>query len=383
VELLVDNQASPVGPASPGRSGTSFRRAFLLAGAGVVLCLLVYYAPHFLLKEETPPRHVTLKTGGTSVVAVMVQNRWKTAFRQERGIDVVYESSGSSGGVGHLIDNDYAIAFTHGPLSDEQRQRARAKGGDLLQIPVLLCGVAPVYNLKELKDKAPLRVTGAVLADIFLGKITTWDDPALKELNPGADLPPTRITVVHRDDPSGTTELFTDYLAAESPAWREQVGPPGATARWPVGVGATRSLGVALKVDATPGAIGYVDRLYTSYEDIDLSYAAVQNKDRTGFVRAEPENMTAAVKGSLGQIPDDLGFRLADRSGNDSYPISGVIYAVCYQNQSGAAGKAVPDFLRWVVHDGQQFANKSRYAALPPELVERVDQKINSIKAGS
>jgi phosphate transport system substrate-binding protein len=379
----VDNQAPPAGPPKPGGSGTSFRRPFLLAGVGVVLCLLVYFLPHFLVREEPRPAYVTLKTGGTSVVSVMVQNRWKTAFRQGRDIDVVYESTGSTSGVGHVIDNDYAIAFTHGPLSDDQRQRARAKGGELLQVPVLLCGVAPVYNVKELKDKAPLRVTGAVLADIFLGKIATWDDPALKALNPGIDLPPTGITVVHRDDPSGTTELFTAYLAAESPAWRDQAGPPGANVRWPVGVGATRSLGVAIKVDATPGAIGYVDRLYTSYEDIDLGYAAVQNKDRSGFVRAEPENMTAAVKASLGQIPDDLGFSLADRPGEDSYPISGVIYAVCYQNQPGASGKTVPDFLRWVVHEGQQSANKSRYAALPPELVERVDQKINAIKTGS
>jgi phosphate transport system substrate-binding protein len=188
--------------------------------------------------------------------------------------------------------------------------------------------------------------------------------------------------VVYREDSSGTTQLFTEYLAAASPAWRKKIGPAASRIKWPVGVGAKRSIGVAKKVDATPGAIGYVDRLFTSYEDIDLRYAAVQNKDGTAFVRAEPENMTAAVKGILDQIPDHLGFSLADRPGKDSYPISGVIYAVCYKNQS-ENGTEVADFLRWVVHEGQQFANKSRYAALPPELVERVDKKIDSIKAGS
>jgi phosphate transport system substrate-binding protein len=141
--------------------------------------VLIYFSPLFLAKEELVPTYPKLKTGGTSAVAVIVKNRWKTTYREEKNIDVDYDSVGSTKGVGKLLDKDFAIAFTHAPLSDEQRSDARRKGGEIVQIPVLLCGVAPVYNVKELKDKAPLKLTGEVLADIFLGKITTWDDPAL------------------------------------------------------------------------------------------------------------------------------------------------------------------------------------------------------------
>jgi phosphate transport system substrate-binding protein len=241
--------------------------------------------------------------------------------------------------------------------------------------------VAPIYNVKELKDKPPVKFTGEVLADVFLGKIDTWNDPALKALNPDLELPATKINVVHREDSSGTTLIFTDYLAAVSAAWREKMGKPSSEIKWPVGVAVPRNLGVATRVWETEGAIGYVDRIYTAYEDMVLQYAAVQNKDKTAFVRAEPDNMTAAVQGMFAEVPEDLTFGLANKPGKDSYPISGVIYAVCYQSQPAATQKTVVEFLRWATHDGQGFAKKMGYAPLPAELVERVDKRLEMIKA--
>lgn len=164
----------------PAAGGQVTRFVYCSLGVGAILCGIIYFSPYLFIHEQAAPPMQRLKTGGTSVVSVILQNRWKTAFRDTKGIDVDYESTGSTRGITKLLDHEYAIAFTHAPLTDEQRQAARSKGGELLQLPVLLCGVAPIYNLKELKAKAPLNFTGAVLAEIFLGRIKTWDNPALQ-----------------------------------------------------------------------------------------------------------------------------------------------------------------------------------------------------------
>ena len=208
-----------------------------------------------------------------------------------------------------------------------------------------------------------------------------WDDPALKAINPGVALPAKKITVVHREDSSGTTQLFTEYLAAVSPAWKEQVGPAAAQVKWPVGIAAERNPGVAIKINEIDGAIGYVDRLYTSFQDIDLDYGAVQNKDQSAFVLAEPANLTAAAQAILAEIPEDLTFSLVNQAGKDSYPITGVIYAVCADRQSEATRKQIVDFLGWAVHQGQADVSRVNFAPLPPELVSRVDNRLKAVKS--
>src|SRR5262249_1474000 len=157
----------------------------------------------------------------------------------------------------------------------------------------------------------PLKFTGEVLADIFLGKIDRWNDPVLKRLNDGVDLPPTRIAVVHREDSSGTTYIFADYLHGASAAWRANLGPPSSTIRWPVGTGIPRTTGMAALVASTEGAIGYVDLLFAKVRK--LSYGALQNKDKTAFVHAEPENLTAAANRLDAEISEDLSFGLTNR----------------------------------------------------------------------
>jgi phosphate transport system substrate-binding protein len=352
----------------------------LVVVVGIALGALIHYSPNFFYREEPAPVHPRLHMGGTATVFVVVENRWKGKYLADKGVEVSYESTGSSAGVDHLLEGSWSVACTHSPLSARQRQKAKEKGKDVIQVPLLLFGVAPVYNVKELKGKPPLKLTGEILADIYLGKIKEWNNPALKEINQGVELPSTPINVVHRQGPSGTTELFTEYLADVSEAWRTKVGKPASDVQWPVGLEAPRNLDMARLVFKTEGAIGYVDRMYTNFAEMDLDYAAMQNKDRTAFLRAEPENMTAAVASVLGNIPDDLGFNGANKPGKAAYPITGVVYALYCANQPEHRQQVV-DFLRWATHQGQPYAPKLTFASIPSELVERIDRKLDAIKA--
>jgi phosphate transport system substrate-binding protein len=345
---------------------------------GAILGTLIYLSPNFFNQEQVPsgPR---LVTGGTSNVDLIMANRWRNLYRKEKGVEVEYVSTGSTEGLRRMIDKTYVIAFTHAPMSEEVRQEAMARGGEVVHIPVVLCAVVPVYNVKELADKPPLKFTGPVLADIFLGKINRWNHPELKKINPGVELPDTKIVVVHREDSSGTTFIFADYLAAASPAWSKEIGPPKNEIEWPVGEGRPRNAGVARRVQEVDGAIGYVDLLHVFGGQ--LPYGAVQTKDKTAFVHAESENMTAAAESLGGDIPADLTFSLTNRPGKNSYPICAAIWAVCYKHQPAAQAKLVVDFLQWVTHDGQKFAAHLSYAPLPADIVQRAEEKIKTIQA--
>jgi phosphate transport system substrate-binding protein len=372
------------------RSGSSLKRLAIILIVGAGLCSLAYFGQDriiaYFVRDPNPPKYARLRTGGTSVMAFLLENRWKAAYQKAKQIDVVYDSTGSTQGVDRMIDQQYAIGFTHARISDKQRQAALARGGEVIHVPIVICAVVPIYNVKQLKDKPPLRFTGEVLADIFQGKIKRWNDPALKQLNEIATqnpkekvvLPDTEITVVHRSDSSGTTFIFTDFLTGASPSWAKAMGPARSKLDWPVGKGVERNHGVAEMVYNTEGAIGYTDLLYTSFGN--LQYGAVQNKDRSDFIHVTAKNMTAAVHGMLADIPDDLTFPLTNVRGHAAYPICGAVWAVCYRNQPAANYQHVVDFLQWITHDGQQFAADMSYAPLPDELVRRAEEKIKSIQ---
>ena len=216
---------------------------------------------------------------------------------------------------------------------------------------------------------------------LYLGNyLLSGDGREVEKLNEGVGLPDAKILVVHREDSSGTTSIFTDYLHGASAAWREEVGAAGSKVKWPAGVGVARNHGVADKVYRTEGAIGYVDLLYASYGDGKLQHGAVRNKGDTAFIHAESEKMTAALKGLIAAIPEDLTFQLTNRPGKDSYPICGAVWAVCYQAQPASDQKRVVDFLHWVTHEGQKYAKDMSYAPLPEELVGRADENIKLIK---
>jgi phosphate transport system substrate-binding protein len=344
---------------------------------GLVICFWPHLSASYFQSQSSATQ---LKTGGTSAILVVAENFWKGKYLKEKGVEVVFDSVGSAQGASGMLDDNYSIAFTHAPASDELREKAKAAGREIVHVPLMLCGVAPAYHVSELEDEKPLNFTGEILAGIFLGKIQKWDDPALKAVNPGVKLPAKKIFVVHRDDSSGTTQIFTEYLAAVSPEWQKEVGPGGQKIKWPTGVGAKRNQGVAIAIHSTDGAIGYVDRMFVTLQDLTLDYGAVQNHDKTAFVRAEPANTTAALQAILDKLPDDLTFDLTDKPGKESYPIAGVIYGLCSNVQPEGQKQRVVDFLRWAIHDGQANIAGACFAPLPPELVPRIDKRLDGIK---
>src|SRR5262249_53043397 len=213
--------------------------------------------------------------------------------------------------------------------------------------------------------------------DIYLGKIKKWNDPALTALNPGVALPDLEIAVVRRADGSGTTYIFSDYLAKVSPEWEQQVGV-GTDLPWPTGIGARGNAGVAGQVGQTPGAIGYIELSYASNSP-EIRFGAVQNREGA-FLRADLDSVRAAARGAM--VPDDFRCSLTNAPGKDAYPISGTVWAVFYVGQPPEKGRALVDFFRWVTsaQGGQEIARKKGYAPLPPELVQRVHQRLDQIQ---
>src|SRR5258708_17727031 len=195
--------------------------------------------------------------GGSSFVAPMMK-KWAGEYNKARSIEIDYTSSGSGNGVTQMIEKRIDFGCTDAPMNEEQLDKARKAGGDVVHIPLVMGGVVPIYNLPEVEK---LRFTGPVLADIFLGKITKWNDAALVKLNEGVTLPDKAITVAHRSDASGTSYIFTDYLSKISPEWKNKVGT-STEPKWPVGASGPKNAGVAQLVSGTKGAIGYVELIY-------------------------------------------------------------------------------------------------------------------------
>jgi phosphate transport system substrate-binding protein len=230
------------------------------------------------------------------------------------------------------------------------------------------------YNVPGVQQG--LKLTPAVLADIFLGEITKWNDPRIAEANSGVSLPDTPITVVHRSDGSGTTNIFTDYLSAVSPAWQQRVGK-GTSVNWPVGLGGKGNEGVTGQVKQTPGAIGYVELAYAVQNK--LPYSAIQNQAGK-FVEPSVDSTTAAAAGAAKSMPDDLRVSIVNAPGEQSYPIAGFTYLLVYEQQADATkGKALVDFVWWALHDGQKFTRDLQYAPLPPEMVEKAAAKVDIV----
>ena len=295
--------------------------AILLVGAALCAAafgLRDYAAGFFSSSEDKPDTSEALKVGGSSVV-FFIMDKWKHEYAdhlkkkdKNETIDIIYTSSGSVAGRDETIDKLYQIGFSSGPLNEKKRSKAKAKGGEMVQIPVVLIAVAPIYNVKELNDKPPLKLTGEVLADIFMGKITKWNDPALKKLNDGVELPDKKIIVVHRKDKSGTTLLFTKYLEEASEGWKKTMGPASEEVKWPVGDAIPRNYGVAGHVKRTEGAIGYVESLHAMTNRIRACRGAERGQDRIpgGEARVrhrrrqEPERRSArARRGQPDQSP--------------------------------------------------------------------------------
>jgi phosphate transport system substrate-binding protein len=284
-----------------------------------------------------------------------------------------YEAVGSGVGVKRLNNGFFDFACTDAPLSKEQLAAAQ-KNGKVIHIPLVLGAVVAAYNLPG--EVGQLTFSGEVLADIYLGKITRWNDEAIKKLNPNAKLPSDNITVIHRSDRSGTTYIWTDYLARVSPEWQEKVGGADTWVKWPkgIGVGYPGSEAVASRIEQLSGAIGYVELGHAKRHN--LMFGKVQNKEKVA-VAPSVASITAAAASA--DIPDDLCVKLADAPGKDTYPICGTVWAVVSVKQSPAKAEALVGFLRWATHDGQKYVEDLDYARLPPGLVERLEKKLDLV----
>ncbi|MFT3766089.1 MAG: phosphate ABC transporter substrate-binding protein PstS [Minicystis sp.] len=290
--------------------------------------------------------------------------------REEPGLRINYQPIGSGGGIRQITERTVDFGASDAPMTDEQM--AKAKG--VVHVPTCLGAVAIAYNLEGVPGG--LRLTPEVVAGIFLGAITRWDDPAIAEENPGTTLPKQKITAVHRSDGSGTTKLFTEWLAGKSPAWSHGPGA-GMSVAFPSGLGAKGNEGITGQVSSTPGAIGYVELVYAVQSK--LAYAAVRNA-AGAFVLPTAASMTAAGAGAAAKMPEDLRGSAVDVPNPEAYPIAGFSYVLLYRKQADAArGRALVRFLAWAVHEGQAFAEPLSYARLPAAVVTRVDGVLTTI----
>jgi phosphate ABC transporter phosphate-binding protein len=316
-----------------------------------------------------------LNAGGVSFADPVMQ-RWAAVYEKRHGVRLDYQPVGIGKGVQGAIDRVYRFGCTVVFLTDEELAAARIHGGDMIHVPLALGAVAVAYNLPDVAE--PLRFTGPVLADIYLGKITRWNDPALAIANPGAALPDLPITVVYHGDPTGTTYLWTDYLSESSAEWRKKHGPASAVA-WPVGRPAPRgNSGAAALVSRMAGAIGYVEQSFALANN--LRVGRVRNQDGQ-FVPPTPAGVTAAAATVLPTVRADLRYSLTDAPGEGVYPIAGTVWAILYTDQTGrATGPELVDFLRWATHEGQTYATELQFAPLPPDLVKRIDDRLAAVR---
>jgi phosphate transport system substrate-binding protein len=310
--------------------------------------------------------------GGSSFVAPMMK-KWAAEYNKAHGVEIDYTSSGSGNGVSQMIDQKNDFGCTDAPMNQEQLEKAARAGGEVVHIPLVMGGVVPVYHLPDVNKQ--LKFTGPVLADIFLGKIKRWNDPALVSINEAVALPDLPIAVAHRSDASGTSYAFTDYLSKVSTEWKDKVGK-STEPKWPVGDGAPKNPGVAQLVSGTVGSIGYVELIYAE-ENPALKLGAVQNMAGQ-FVTASLESVTAAAA-SLKDVPPDLRFSIADADGKDSYPISTAVWMVLYTKQPEKAS-ALKDMIHWLTHEGQEYAKGLHYAQLPQSMVDQIDKKVELMK---
>lgn len=316
-----------------------------------------------------------LNAGGSTFVFPML-SAWADEYKSATGVEVNYQSIGSGGGIQQMTAKTFDFGCTDGPMNQEQLDKAKEVGGEAVHIPLVMGAVVPAYTLKGVTE--PLKFTGPLLADIFMGKVKKWNDPALQEINPGIDLPDLGIVVIHRSDGSGTTYVWADYLAKVSPAWKKEIGV-GTSLKWPVGIGQKGNEAVARQTKQTEGGIGYIELTYALQTGIP--YGHVKNK-AGHFIKPTLESVRAAAASALSDIPDDLRYSITDAPGKDAYPVSGTVWAVVYAKLGAERGQAVKDFLHWATHEGQKHCEPLHYTPLPEGLVKRIEKKLDSITVG-
>jgi phosphate transport system substrate-binding protein len=314
-------------------------------------------------------------TGAGATFPYPIYSKWFSDYAAKTGVKINYQPIGSGGGIRQLSEQTVDFGASDAPMTDAEQ--STAKGGAILHFPTVLGAVVLTYNVPGLT--APLRLTGEVVANIFLGQITKWNDPRIAAVNAGVTLPAMDILVVHRAEASGTNYIFTDYLSAVSPAFASGPGK-GKEVKWPVGLGGKGNDGVTGQVKQTPGAIGYVELAYAKQNK--LPYALLKNSAGQ-FVAPTIESVTAAAAGAAKALPANTDFRVSivNAPGAAAYPISSFTWLLVYANQSDATkGKKLVDFMRWAFHEGEGSAGSLDYAPLPANMVAMIDKRLATIK---
>ena len=301
--------------------------------------------------------------------------KWISEYgKAHANVKIDYQSIGSGGGIKQIQARTVDFGASDAPMTDAE---LKASPAELLHVPTVLGAVVITYNLQG--TPRPLRFSPDVIADIFLGKITKWNDARIKADNADANLPANDITVVHRAESSGTSFVFTDYLAKVSADWKQKVGADKAP-NWPVGQGGKGNEGVTGQIKQQPNTIGYVELAYATQNKLPV--ALIKNASGN-FVEPTIDNVTSAAAASAASTPDDLRVSITNANGASAYPISSYTYILVYKDQPDAIkGKTVVDYLWWGIHDGESFAKDLQYAPLPAEIVKRAEAKINSITSG-
>jgi phosphate transport system substrate-binding protein len=291
-----------------------------------------------------------------------IYSKWFDEYHKAHpNVEINYQSIGSGGGIRQLTNGTVFFGASDGPMTNEQ---ILAAGFPVLHLPTVLGGVVPVYEIPGVS--AELRFTGPILADIYLGKITKWNDAAIRLANPGVNLPAADITVVHRSDGSGTSYIFCDYLAKVSPEWKKTVGV-ATSVSWPVGVGGKGNEGVAGLVKQTPGSIGYVELIYALQNKIP--YGSVQNMSGE-FLRASVETVSNAAAAAARNMPKDFRVSITNAPGHNVYPISSFTWLLVQASpKDKGRARILNDFIHWALTDGQRYCQDLGYAPLPKEVV--------------
>jgi phosphate transport system substrate-binding protein len=302
-----------------------------------------------------------------------IYTKWTAEYNKlHPDVRINYQSVGSGAGIRQLLNRTVFFGASDLPMNDEQLASAP---DTVLHFPTVLGAVVPIYNVPGISQE--LKFTGAVLADIVLGKITRWNDPALVKINPGAALPDMPLTFVHRSDGSGTTFIWADYLAKVSAEFKSKVGAD-ASLSWPAGVGAKGNEGVSGLVKQTPGSIGYTEPAYATQNQI--AFGSVQNSDGQ-FVKASGETATAAAAGAAANMPADFRVSITNPPGQNAYPIASFTWMLFYENpHDKAQARAMIDFMKWALTDGQRFASELGYAPLPDNVVQMELKALERIK---
>ena len=339
--------------------------------AGTILAAVI------LLGAAALVQGALLINGAGASFPYPIYSKWFEEYRKTNsGVEINYQSVGSGAGIKQVTEGTVDFGATDGPMNDEQLKAFQDKHGfGILHFPTVLGAVVPTYNVSGVTGQ--LKFTPDALAGIFLGKITKWNDPAIAGPNKGVNLPDSEIVVVHRSDGSGTSYVWTDYLSKVSQEWKDKVGK-GTSVNWPVGLGGKGNEGVTGQIKNAPNSIGYVELIYAKANNVP--YGSVKNASGA-FVQADLASVSAAAAGAASTMPDDFRVSITNAPGKTAYPISSFTWLLIPEKFSDAGKRdAMKGFVKWMLADGQNYAEQLSYAKLPKQVVTKETKALSKIQ---